>query len=91
MFLNNKKGKEILYEDLEMRDTLKEFEDAEEEAGGMFGSLGKLGGNFLKTGLGAISTFKKGLDNAMMKDDAKRKQEEMEKKEKKKEVQKKAI
>ena len=42
----------------------------------MFGSLGKLGGNLMKTGLGAFSDLKKGIGNALMTEEEKRKEEE---------------
>jgi hypothetical protein len=63
LFLSNKKGKELLYEETEMNDVLNEFlSKRDSEASGLgllfkdniIGEFGKLGGSLLNYGLGAM-------------------------------------
>ena len=47
LFLSNKKGKDMLYEDSEMNDLLNEFNKDESKKGSMFGEISALGNAIL--------------------------------------------
>ena len=68
--MSNKKGKDVLYEDADMREVLNEFNDKESALdrllkGSIFGELTKLGGSLAKHGMGAMMSLKKNLDDIM--------------------------
>jgi inositol 1,4,5-triphosphate receptor type 3 len=81
IFLNNKKGRDILYEDIDMREILNQFKEDMEDSGSLLQSFGKIGG-LMKSGFGGLT---KGLDNALKSDEEKKKDEERERKAAKKE------
>lgn len=85
--MGNKKGRDILYEDVDMRDILNDFKEDHEKTGSLFQSIGKLGG-FMASGLGDLT---KGLDNVLKSDEEKKKEAEIKRKAEKKENIKKAI
>ena len=47
IFLKNKRGRDILYEDVEMKDILYVFEQENEDDKSLFSSLGKLTGRMV--------------------------------------------
>lgn len=96
LFLSNKKGKDMLYEDSDMRDVLNEFQAKESDLqkllkDNFFAELSKLGGSLAKHGLNALGNLKKNFED-ILKDDAQlQREEELKKKREQKELTKNSI
>ncbi|CAD8133483.1 unnamed protein product [Paramecium octaurelia] len=96
IFVASKKGKDILQEDIEMREILNEFDvdRADEQSTGLFSGISKLGGQMLQVGLGGLQKFKQGIEEVGKTDEDRRKEkeaQELEEKKKNKELLKNSI
>lgn len=100
LFLSNKKGKELLYEETDMNDVLNEFLPTKnQEASGfgllfkdnIIGEFTKLGGSLLNYGLGAMKKVQQKVGKAFKTEEEIRKEEELKKKLAQKELTKKAV
>ena len=72
IFLKNKRGRDILYEDVEMKDILYVFEQENEDDKSLFSSLGK----FTDLMLSRIYNIKKGIDDVLKNEEEKVKAED---------------
>lgn len=71
IFLKNKRGKDILYEDVEMKDILNVFEQKNKDDKSLFSSLGKLTDLMVSR----IYVIKKGIDDVLRNEEEKEKAE----------------
>ena len=75
VFLSNKKGKELLYQDSEMSDVIEEFTKSQEGEfdkmfeGGLLGKFSALGGSLLAQSFGAMANLKNNLLNQKSEDE----------------------